>query len=137
MRPVLFAVVLAACAAPRAEEPAAAVAPAEVREGLPKRDPDRPLYAADLAKRFRERALRREAPWPRRSELPKPEERYDVAFLWMSSYGCAEYSEVLVDLEDPRIFWIRVTGGIRDVREYLGPAEILNEAGPLEFRILE
>ncbi len=141
MRPVVIAALLAACATPPADEPKpAAVARVPSRDDrviLPEPEEGRPLRAFRLAGRLRETGLG-EAKWPRRWDLPKPEACYDAAWLWGQGACCDDcVSEVLVDLENPRVFWIRCTGTIAGVRWYLGPAEILDDAGPLTFRVGE
>lgn len=88
-------------------------------------------YAARLAKRFRGEGVSLKG-WPVQRDLPKPEKCYDIAFLWedgacdgswtsrpRGSSGCAGPA--------------RIVG----IREYLGPAEIVDDSGPLALRIGE
>ncbi len=129
---------LGACAGPRvapvAPEPAAAVAPPETREILPEPEPHQ--YAASLVKRLEGVDLGKlTEDWPRRSELPKSEEGYDAAFAG-EDLACDGWRyEILVDAECPRIVWVRTTGTIAGIREYRGPAEIVDDSGCLVLRV--
>jgi len=124
MRPVALAALLAACAAPQMASVDAVVAPA----------PRASRYVDHLAQRFRDERVSLGG-WPVRASLPRSEACYDAAFL-LEDGACDGWSyDLLVDVESPRIVWVRRTGTIvGDVRDYLGPAEILDDSGLLTFR---
>lgn len=127
-------VLLGACAAPGAPEPSAvaSVPPPATREPAPS-----PF--ADLAARFQGVDLQGlTTGWPRRAALPKPEAFYGVALSQVNPAVCDGWSyDVLVDLSNTRIVWVRATGTIAGTVEYRGPAEVVGDLGPLELRIAE
>lgn len=93
-------------------------------------------YAARLAKRFRGEGVSLKG-WPVQRDLPKPEKCYVIAFLWEDGACDGWWYDLLVDLKTPRVVWVRRTGTIVGIREYLGPAEIVDDSGPLALRIGE
>jgi len=127
---------LGACAGPPvAPEPAAGV-PSGTRAILS--EPAPLGHAASLVKRLEGIDLGTlTADWPRRSDLPKPERGYDAAFAG-EDLACDGWRyDILVDLECPRAVWVRAIGTIVGIREYRGPAEIVDDSGPLVFRVGE
>jgi hypothetical protein len=130
MRVLALAALLAACAAP---PPTASVEPAAAPPAAPA--PSR--YVERLAERFRRKRVSLGG-WPVRDALPRPEGCYDVAFLREDGASDGWSYDLLVDLENPRVVWVRRTGTIvGDVRDYLGPAEIVDDSGPLVLRVGE
>jgi hypothetical protein len=95
--------------------------------------------AARLVKRLAATDLGKlTADWPRRPQLPKPERGYDAAFDGGDLAVCDGWRyDILVDLERPEVFWVRATGTIAGIREYRGPAEVveIDDAGPLMIRV--
>jgi hypothetical protein len=123
---------LGACAAPEAAsvEPAPAAA-----QPAPPAPP--PSYVARLAERFRRERVG-VAGWPVRDALPGPETCYDAAFLWEDRAADGWSYEILVDAQNPRVLWVRRTGTIvGGIVSYLGPAEIVDDSGPLVLRVGE
>jgi hypothetical protein len=136
------AVLLAACAAPRTKsvEPApvaASPSPPPPSPTPPSPPPQSVSHVARLAWRFRDEGVRL-AGWPVRDELPRPERCYEAAFLW-ADLACDGWSyDLLVDVDNPRVLWVRRTGTIvGGIVSYLGPAEIVDDAGPLVLRVGE
>ncbi|MFI5402469.1 MAG: hypothetical protein ACHQ1G_05995 [Planctomycetota bacterium] len=130
MRVLALAALLAACAAP--PPPTASVGPAASPSA-----PAPSSYLERLAERFRREKVSLGA-WPVRGALPRPERCYDVAFLWEDHASDGWSYDLLVDPENPRVVWVRRTGTIvGNVRDYLGPAEIVDDSGPLVFRVRE
>jgi hypothetical protein len=116
---------LAGCATERAS-----VAPSAAAGVAPGPAPTR---AALLARRFRSidvGALT--ADWPKRPDLPKPEAGYEEAAVGASlAPSDGWWCDLLVDRDDPKVLWVRATGTIVGIREYRGPATIVDETGPL------
>ncbi len=136
-----LAVLLGACASPRRatvgpEQTAVSAAPSEDRQLMPERGP--PSHAVVLARRLAGVDLGTlTANWPRRPGLPKPEKGYEAVFAG-EDLACDGWRyEILVDLERPRVVWVRTVGTIAGIREYRGPAEIVDDSGPLVFRVGE
>lgn len=137
---VLAATLVAACAAPREATvaPTSADVSAAPRSGTPEilPRPTSPPHAARLADRLQGiSAGKLTEGWPRCDHLPKPEACYDAAFVGEDLASDGWRYDVLVDLECPRIVWVRTTGTIAGIREYRGPAEIVDESGPVVFRV--
>ena len=83
-----------------------------------------------LAERFRRERVS-VAGWPVREALPRPVERYDARFLWEDHASDGWSYDLLVDAESPRVLWVRRTGTIvGGIVSFLGPAEIVDDAGP-------
>jgi len=133
MRALVAAVaLLGACAASSPPEPAAvAAAPAVEARELP------PSPYVALAKRFDGIDLEGlTTSWPRRDALPKAVGCYAVAMSESNPAVCDGWCyDVLVDIEEPRIIWVRATGTIAGIIEYRGPAEVVGDSGPLEVRV--
>lgn len=102
-------------------------------------EPAPPTYAAALAQRLRGIDLGTlTADWPRRSELPKPEKSYDAAFAGADVALCdGWWCDILLDRDDPQVLWVRATGSVRGIREYRGPARVLDDSGPLVLQVGE
>lgn len=120
---VALALLLGACAQPRAAsvEPAAAAAPTPA-------PPQPQSYVARLADRFRRERVNFLG-WP--VATPPPGKAYDAAPLG-ADLACDGWSyELLVDPENPRVVWVRRTGTIvGGIVSYLGPAEVVDDSGP-------
>jgi hypothetical protein len=133
MRSLALAALLAACASP--PPPVAAVEPAPAAAQPPRPRPVRPVDG--LAERFRRERVN-VAGWPVREALPRPEKCYDAAFLWEDHASDGWSYELLVDVDNPRLLWVRRTGTIvGGIVSYLGPAWILDDTGPLVLRVGE
>jgi hypothetical protein len=134
MRSLALAALLAACASQA--PPAASVEPAPAAASpAPRPRPARPVDR--LAERFRAEHVNVSG-WPVREALPRPEACYDAAFLWEDRASDGWSYELLVDAENPRTLWVRRTGTIiGGIVSYLGPADIVDDSGPLVLRVGE
>jgi hypothetical protein len=132
LRAAFLIALLGACAAPEA----ASVEPARAAAG-PVAPPPPASYVARLAERFRRERVG-VAGWPVRDALPRPETCYDAAFLWEDHAADGWSYEILVDAQNPRVLWVRRKGTIvGGIVSYLGPAEIVDDSGPLVLRVGE
>ncbi len=130
----LVAALLVACASQ--PPPAASVEPAPAAGG-PFRAPAPPSCVAGLAERFRRERVAVEG-WPVRAALPRPERCYEAAFLREDHASDGWSYELLVDVDNPRLLWVRRTGTIvGGIVSYLGPAWIVDDSGPLVLRVGE
>jgi hypothetical protein len=129
---------VAACAAPPSSD---ALAPEPERVTPPREDEPAPrpsIEAYRIMRRLEGVGLWRVAKdWPAPERLPKPDACYGVAMT--DSLGATDgwCFGVLVDLDDPRVFWVFRVGSIAGIIEYRGPAEILDDSGPLVLRVGE
>ncbi|MCK6461224.1 MAG: hypothetical protein L6Q95_15180, partial [Planctomycetes bacterium] len=100
--------------------------------------PPQPLsYVAGLAERFRRERVAFHG-WPVRDALPRPERCYEAAFLREDVASDGWSYELLVDVDNPRLLWVRRTGTIvGGIVSYLGPAWIVDDSGPLVLRVGE
>lgn len=143
VRPFLAAVLLVgACAGPQrtseiAPEPRPVLAPPGPE---PAAAPRASAEFYRLLKRLEGvgiESLVRDWDWPVRDALPKPERRYGAAMQAPPVLADGWCYGVLVDLDDPRVFWVVKVGSVAGIGKYYGPAEILDDSGPLVLRIGE
>lgn len=134
MRSLALAALLAACASPPPQAASVEPAPAAAQPA-PRPRPSRPVDG--LAERFRREHVQVSG-WPVREALPRPEKCYDAAFLWEDHASDGWSYELLVDVDNPRLLWVRRTGTIvGGIVSYLGPAWVVDDSGPLVLRVGE